>query len=117
MAPGRWGGSAKTGYVSVPPQIDHLVPANGASIYKNTLIEFDITDSIPLVLTEIQVDQATREVVYDGDAFLAPYQGSQRTPIPGGWHYVVIRYGGWTASPVFHVRALDTALNQGVLGP
>lgn len=98
----------------IGPAIANLSPANGASVYKNTLIEFDVTDGATIVLTEIQIDQGpVREVVFDGTSFVSPYQGSQRTTITGGYHYVIIRYGGWVTSPVFHVVALD--INLGVL--
>lgn len=118
MASGRRGGSSKASYTTIAPVIHNLVPANGANVYKNTFIEFDITDGFPVVLTEIQVDQGpVREVVYDGSAFVSPYQGSQQTTITGGYHYVIIRYGGWITSPVFRVIALDINLNQGTLGP
>ena len=92
-----------------PPTVGNLNPANGSDIYKLTPIEFDVTDTRALGLVEVQADQATREVIHDGDRFLYPYSGSQRWAIPGGFHFLIVRTGGWVTSPVFHVRALDSS--------
>jgi hypothetical protein len=97
---------------SISPQITNIVPAPGSILSKNSTITFDVTDDSGLALVEVQVDQAQREVVHDGDDFVIPYLGSSRTIIDLGYTFTVVRTGGWTGPPTFRVRALDTSLND-----
>lgn len=95
-----------------PPQLSALSPSAGSPIYTNTAIQFTISDDKNLRLVEIQVDQTTREVIFDGDIFLYPYLASTRTATTGGFTFQIVRFGGWSSAPRFHVRAFDSAFNE-----
>lgn len=95
-----------------PPQLLDLSPEPGSAIYKHTPIDFDVVDDQGLRLVEVQVDQFVREVAHDGDSFLHPYLSSLRYAIVGGYHFQIVRAGGWATSPTFYLRALDRGFNE-----
>lgn len=98
--------------VSVP-QVANQTPAPGGILYPGDTVSFDVVDIRALFFIEIQVDQGRREVIHDGDSFVAPYQTSIRVPISGGYRYQVRRSGGWVAPATFRVRAYDVNLSGG----
>ncbi len=96
-----------------PPEIRNLEPVAGSGIYALQTIIFEIVDDTGLLFVEVQVNHGAREVVHDGDQFLAPYLTSIRYPITNGWAYQIRRSGGWRVSPEFLVRAIDVSANMG----
>lgn len=96
------------------PQILNINPPPGDPVYANSAVSFELKDSKALRLVEIQVDQKTREVVYDGESFLYPYLASTRVVIDSGKHFYfqVRRTGGWIVTPVWRIRALDSGFNE-----
>lgn len=97
---------------TIPPLLSNVDPPPGSGIYAATVLSFDITDNRDLRLVEIQIDQATREVVHDGNIFLYPYLNSSRTGITSGYHFEIVRSGGWIKPPIVHLRAFDIAFNE-----
>jgi len=94
-----------------------LVPAKGSVITPQTVIQFTVTDSLPIGVVEVQVDQKSREVVFDGNIFPWPYNGSSQIAIPGGYQFNIARAGGWQIAPTFYVRALDLTFAPETLSP
>lgn len=91
------------------PAVANQSPAPGSTISPGATVSFDVVDVRAFLFLEVQVDQAQREVIHDGDSFLIPYLGSIRFAIPGGWRYQVRRTGGWVVGPTFRVRVYDVA--------
>ena len=98
------------------PTIVNIVPAVGTSISASTPLSFDVTDSSGLFRRIIVVASfpqlRIQEIVHDGDAFGPWYQQSIRSTISGGFHYSVLRLGGWPASPTLEAFAIDRSGNE-----
>lgn len=92
-----------------PPLITNLVPTPGDGLYASNPIQFDVTDPDTMVALVVLVSFPTGayEVVHDGVAFAPSYVQSTRTPITDGFHFVLLRSGGWPASPSVSVVAVD----------
>lgn len=92
-----------------PPLITNLVPTPGDGLYASNPIQFDVTDPDTMVALVVLVSFPTGayEVVHDGVEFAVSYAQSTRTPITDGFHFVLLRSGGWPASPSVSVVAVD----------
>jgi hypothetical protein len=92
-----------------PPLITNLVPTPGTGLYASNPIQFDVTDPDTMValLVLVAFPTGAYEVVHDGVAFAAAYVQSTRTAIANGFHFVLLRSGGWPASPSVSVVAVD----------
>jgi hypothetical protein len=99
-----------------PPIVANFVPAPATTIARGGAIEFDVTDDIGLALIDIKVlyTNGDKEVAFDEEGFSSRFAAkSTKTAITGGWHFKLIRTGGWPAAPTIKVRPIDGGLNQG----
>jgi hypothetical protein len=98
------------------PELSNLSPAADSTIARSTAVEFDVTDDADLSLVIVGVLYSATgeyEVAHDGDAFAPRYVAkSTRTNISGGYHFKLIRTGGWPSAPTFRVRARDASNNE-----
>ena len=103
---------------SSPPVVSNLEPPAGSLVRPDTPISFDITDAdgFSLIIPMMSLnDFTTPEPVTNNLSNFEPlYQlgGSTRTPIADGYHYVIRRKGGWTATPRLIIWAVD--INGGI---
>ncbi len=115
-------GSPAVSVDNTPPVISNVTPAANASIAVDQVIGLDVTDNLDsftrIILRVKIVGQDIDEVAHDGDSFTAKYQGASndRSVIADGFHYDVLRDGGWTVgdAPIFTVYAIDTDGNEDV---
>ncbi len=108
----------------VRPIISNVSPANGSTIISTTPVSFDVTDDSGLFtriivtdgfeLTDLSLPASYEnilEVIHNGEGFGPLYQGvtNVRTSILNGYHYVILRDGGWIpgVSPVLTPYAID----------
>jgi hypothetical protein len=87
---------------SAVPVIANMTPAPGTSISGSQVIEFDVTDDTGfsvLVITLSVPSKGISEVIHSGTMFGSRYAGvaNVRTPISFGYHYELLRDGGWPA--------------------
>jgi len=96
---------------SSPPVVSNLEPPAGSLVRPDTPISFDITDAdgFSLIIPMMSLNDFTtpEPVTNNLDGFEPLYQGSTRTAITGGYHYVLRRKGGWTATPRLIIWAVD----------
>jgi hypothetical protein len=91
------------------PSIANLTPANNQQIQASAAVTFDLRFNTALANAAIYVgypDQTLEVAYYDG-AFRAPYTGSTRSTITDGYHFNLVRTGGWPESPSIEVEAVD----------
>jgi hypothetical protein len=98
------------------PVVGSVSPPAGTAIQTTDPLSFDVTDdsgAFRRVLVCV-VQDGTTEVAHDGTSFLGNYAGgsSSRTAISGGFHFVILRDGGWIASPTVRVFAIDLQGNE-----
>ena len=98
---------------SEDPVVSNVSPAAASAIHPSSFISFDVTDDnnafAELLIIANFPSLNILEVVYMDGVFSANYQTlSSRNPIANGFHYSVLRTGGWPASPTFIVKAIDT---------
>lgn len=97
----------------VPPVISNYSPTPGDPIYLDTPIEFDVTDNVGLTSVIIEAEFSGIsgvEGVFNGTDFAAPYlAGSVRSTITGGFHFYLLRTGGWPGSLTLTAHAFDGA--------
>lgn len=108
--------SLPTGGDLVPPISTNIQPPAGTPITASTPVSVDVTDDSGLfrrVLIAVELRGLT-ELAWDGDQWLGHYAGgdSIRSPITGGFRFVVLRDGGWTSSPTLRVFAFDQGGNE-----
>lgn len=108
FATGSWGEAAPYS----PPTIENVLPTPGTSIGRTQSMEFDAldTESFRRIVVQVSFDGTIiQEVIHDGNSFGLAYQGPSnvRTVIPGGYHYVALRDGGWIGSPTLVPFAID----------
>lgn len=98
------------------PVISNLNPTPGTPISTSQVISFDVTDNLGLFtrIIIIAVFGTAQEVVHDGANFAFIYQNASSTvtPITNGFHYTVLRSGGWPASVTFEPFAIDVSGNE-----
>lgn len=100
------------GATSSPPTIGSFTPASSSSITRTGTVQFDVTDAdgFSAIVVVAQLASGLNEVVHDGSAFRGPFAGSStRTPITGGYRYVISYDSpGWpTSSVLFRIQAVD----------
>lgn len=102
-----------SGSSGTPPVVTNISPAAGTAIGAAQSISFDVTDDSGLFRLIMVIADfgllAIREVIHDGMSFGPRYlaSGNGRVAIPGGWHYTVLRQGGWPSSPTITPYAID----------
>lgn len=99
------------------PIITNVSPTPGTNILPSQVISFDVTDNLNafrrIVVTALY-PSGLHEIVHNGDGFTSNYTGSSRSNLSLGYHYSIIRTGGWTigSNPTFLVYAIDTSGNE-----
>jgi hypothetical protein len=102
---------------STPPAITNMTPTPGSALLYSQPIAFDVTDEAGLrrivVLASFE-GKEDFEVVHDGDRFAPRYSASPnaRSTIEGGYHYNVLRRGGWPGPPTLTCHAIDAGGNE-----
>lgn len=113
---GKWYGEG-SGPVAGAPVVSNVEPANGLPILPDTPLQFDLTDSVSLLLVApwIILDPFhLPEPVHDNVDFTPLYQvspssiGSSRLAITDGFRYTLRRRGGWTSSPTLLLNVTDS---------
>lgn len=97
------------------PVLNNFVPAIGSTISASAALRFDVTDDSGSICAFFLVcyQRGMTELVHDGHGFLPEYTAlSTRTGIANGYRFSVRRRGGWLASPLFRVYAIDHAGNE-----
>lgn len=101
---------------STPPVVSNVSPTPGTTISPSTPITMDVTDNRGLALVMLIASfpgTPAPEVVYDGNAFSSAYLGSSSvSSISGGYHFSLLRNGGWPATPTVIPYVLDTSGNE-----
>jgi hypothetical protein len=117
-----WGGNLVSGGGGGGPSnplITNLLPVDGTEITPGTHISFDVTSDVDIVLISVSVlylQTGASESIWDGDAFAPNFvTGSARTPIANGFHYDVVRRGGWPLSPTIVANMADANGNAAEL--
>lgn len=104
---GSGGGGGGGGGPPTPPApvIQNFNPGVGISITSGTILSFDVVDAngIAPVYAAILanfVGQPVQELVYNSVNFNAQYSNVHNTitPISGGFHFTLLRDGGWPTS-------------------
>jgi len=102
-----------------PPTVSNVNPVPGTAIYINQPISFDVKDDTGLrrvIITAKYQRAKIQEVVHDGYDFGFSYLGSSNviSSISGGFHYVMLRDGGWPEGPILTTFAVDTSGTENV---
>lgn len=99
------------------PTITVVSPPVGSTIRPSDPFVVDITDAggfaIIALTVEIPAGGAHEVVWLRGDFSAAYADASTITAIVDGFRFYILRRNGWTASPTFHVEAVDNAGNVG----
>lgn len=103
------------------PVVTNMAPAPGVGIGRNTALEFDITDPSNPIIVALYVKQAgvvdakgnpKWELVFDDDlGFNGDFLDAtnKRTGIADGYHFRILRVGGWLGVPLtIDIKALDS---------
>jgi hypothetical protein len=103
------------------PVVSNVSPAPGTAIAATQVLQLDVTDpdGDAFRLIMLIADFAflgIREVIHDGTSFSQNYSGfgNARTVITNGFHYSVLRVGGWPASPRIIPYAIDVTGQENV---
>lgn len=99
------------------PVAGNFVPTLGTPILPTTPISFTVTDSAEALRQILVVATFSslniKEVIHDGISFGPLYQNplnnTRTSYAPNGYQYNILRDGGWPASPVISVYAVDTS--------
>ena len=107
------------GSAASPTFVGNFAPFVGSAIARLDIVEFDVTNPAWVVSeTALRVTFAngTSETAWtEARGFAGPYwRGSSRTPVDGGYHYVLRRTGGWPGSE-FRVDVTATDLAGGTV--
>lgn len=101
---------------STAPTVSNISPAPGSTLGPATHVSFDVTDNLGglrrVAVGVTAVGLQTREMPHDGTSFAANYGGSTRTSIANGFHYDLVRAGGFPSFPSITVYAVDTSGNE-----
>ncbi len=104
---------------STPPVVGNFSPPAGNAIEASQVIEFDVTDETGLawVVLLASFPDGTIDVIHDHDGFRGHYVGgvNSRAPISGGFHYTILRIGGWLQTPTFEFIPIDGGGNIGTI--
>ena len=104
--------------VHVPPVVQNISPAPGAILATDPL-SFDVVNPTKTLrrvsVTAFFQGLGIWEVVHDGTVFAPMYsERSSRTAIANGYHYLLLRSGGWPASPSITADAVNTQGDENV---
>ena len=102
---------------NLAPVVDNFSPATGTTVSQFGTVGFDVTDDSGIFrrLLVTAEQYGVQEVVHDGESFRAPYLNSTRTPIAGGYQFVVRRdSGGWVTDPNIVAYPIDQQGLEGV---
>lgn len=98
------------------PVVTLVSPLTGQVEGAGALI-VDVTDNVQLgrVFVVVRFPAIAREeLVNQGERFTPDYNGqSTREPIAGGYRFTLRRSGGWPASPLLDVYAVDASGTEG----
>lgn len=98
------------------PVVTLVSPLTGQVEGAGALI-VDVTDNVQLgrVFVVVRFPAIAREeLVHQGERFTPDYNGqSTREPIAGGYRFTLRRSGGWPASPLLDVYAVDASGTEG----
>jgi hypothetical protein len=102
------------------PVIANIDPPPGEVLSANEPVSFDVTDdsgSLLRVIIGVAYSSGAlagvTEIAHDGDSFIGFYTAScTRDPISDGFHYSLVRDGGWPASPTVVIFAFDHSGNE-----
>lgn len=94
------------------PSITLIVPPAGAAIPADGTVAFRVSDETGMLRDVVSVEypDGTREVVWDGNNFTAPFSGvlTARAKVAAfSYDFIVNRTPGWPAAPTFIVALLD----------
>lgn len=91
------------------PTISNFTP--GTNLASNGTFSFDVTTTALLdTMIWVTLGGTTKELVWDGSAFVNGYTGSSRSAITNGYTYTLSRTGGWPAGTVTpSVKVIDTS--------
>lgn len=97
--------------VHVAPTIENVSPAPGA-IRATDALTFDLLGNGKAIRRAIIMAQfqglSLWEVIHDGESFSPAYsRQSSRDTITDGYHYSLLRMGGWPASPIITPYAMN----------
>lgn len=96
---------------NTPPSIANFVPEAGTQIIANGPIQFEVTDAEGLsrIVVLASFADGTYDVVHDGDVFSPKYAASTKTPVSGGFLYVLAPTIRWIGNPTIRIIATDVA--------
>lgn len=94
------------------PTVSNLVPANGASIYPSSSLNFYVQDTpaglFSAIVVHAKFPSGRWDVVYDGANFAPDYSGSSSvSAISLGYSFSVRKTGGWTEAPSLQIIVVD----------
>lgn len=96
------------------PIVQNVDPTPGTPINATQILKLDIIDTgasfrLIMVIADFP-NLGIREVVHDGGSFATAYSGpgNMRQAITNGFHYEILRKGGWPSSPTIIPYAIDT---------
>jgi len=97
---------------STPPFVGNFIPPQGQFIASNTFLTFDVIDPDGfrlVLLTASFPSMNIYEVIHDGEAFGPNYNdgNSGRVAIEDGFHFSILRKGGWPTSPTIVPFVID----------
>jgi hypothetical protein len=99
-----------------PPVLTVVSPA-GSAISAGQQFVVEVTDATGFALVVLTVELpagGAHEVVWMSGNFASAYSASSTiAAIANGYRFSILRRGGWSASPTFHVEAIDTSGNVG----
>lgn len=101
---------------STAPVVSNISPAANTQL-GSAAVQFDVTDNLDLLRRVfVWIDATglpTTELAHNGTSFAKNYAaGSARTSIANGYHYSLVRVGGFPSFPTISVDASDTTGNE-----
>lgn len=113
------GGGGGSSADTTPPSLTNFSPAFGNPIASTQVISFDVTDNSGftrlIILHAGFPTLVGTEVIHDGETFSARNYSNisnTRTPITGGFHYTILRDGGWPSTLTLYPFAVDQSGNE-----
>jgi hypothetical protein len=100
------------------PTISNVTPTPNTTISRTQTVGCDVTDAdgasdFRRVILAVELPNGAKEIVHDGSAFCTPYAtSSARSSITNGYHYDIVRDGGWPSRFSLTVYAIDTTGNE-----
>lgn len=98
--------------VPTAPYVTNVVPSLVTPLFPHEAVSFDVLDPDGfrrILVWASFVGQLAPELIYDGQTFTTLYAaGSTVSPITDGFHFVLLRTGGWPSAPTITPYAFDT---------